>query len=325
MFGSKKISIIVPCYNEEQSVFSLYKIITEMFMGRLCQYDYDIIYVDDFSKDRTRDEIKKLCQKDKKHVKAVFNVSNFGFSRNVFSAITIADGDAAFLVFGDLQNPPELLPEFIDKWEKGSTVVIGQKQGSDERKIMCFMRKSYYEIIKILSDKSQIKQFNGFGLYDRKFIDILRQIDDMQPYLKQVVAEYAPDYDVVPYQQRVSNRGKSNFSFYRNYDFAMEGITSSTKKLMRLSTLCGVILGIFSAFYAISVIIKKLMNWTSYPFGMASITVGIFFLGAMQLFFIGILGEYILSINTKTLRRPRVIIDEKINFDDDQNSEGITG
>ena len=177
------------------------------------------------------------------------------------------------------------------------------------------MRSLYYEAINILSDKSQIKQFNGYGLYDRSFIEILRQIDDIQPYLKQVVAEYSPDYDTIYYQQRASNRGKSNFNFYKNYDFAMEGITSSTKKIMRLSTICGVTLGIFSFIYAISVIVKKIMNWDSYPFGMASMTVGIFFLGAMQLFFIGMLGEYILSINMKTLRRPRVVVAEKINFE----------
>lgn len=315
MHRSKKISVVVPCYNEEKSVFLLYETVAEMFRNKLCQYNYDLIFIDDYSKDKTREKIRELCEKDKEHVRAAFNVSNFGFSRNVFSALTMADGDAAFLVFGDLQNPPELLPEFIDKWEKGSKVIIGQKRGSNEGKFMCLMRKLYYDVIGILSDKSQIKQFNGFGLYDKEFINVLKQIDDVQPYLKQVIAEYASDYSIVPYQQKESNRGRSNFNFYRNYDFAMEGITSCTKKLMRLSTLCGVILGIFSAFYAISVIIKKILNWSSYPFGMASITVGIFFLGAMQLFFIGILGEYILSINTKTLKRPRVIIGEKINFE----------
>lgn len=325
MGKSKKISIIVPCYNEEKSVLSLCEIINKMFSDVLAKYHYEIIFVDDYSTDRTRKIVRELCEKDREHIKAVFNASNFGFSRNVFSALTMADGDAAFLVFGDLQNPPELLPQFVEKWEQGSKVVIGQKVGSDEGRFMRFMRKLYYEVIKVFSDKAQIKQFNGYGLYDKSFIDILKQIDDLQPYLKQVVAEYAPDYSVVPYEQKASGRGKSNFNFYRNYDFAMEGITSSTKKLMRCSTICGVGLGIFSAIYAISVIIKKLMNWDSYPFGMASITVGIFFLGAMQLFFIGILGEYILSINTKTLRRPRVVVEEKINFEmaDEEEKDDI--
>ena len=151
----KMISVIVPCYNEEKSVLQLHEIISQVFAKELLEYDYDIIYVDDYSKDKTRNQIKILCDCDKEHVKAVFNVTNFGFSRNVFSALSLADGDAAFLVFGDLQNPPELLPEFVREWEKGNKVVIGQKQGSDEKKIMRFMRSLYYEAINILSDKSQ--------------------------------------------------------------------------------------------------------------------------------------------------------------------------
>lgn len=320
MSGRKKICVIVPCYNEEHSIAILYEKVKRIFENELSGYDYEIIFTDDYSKDDTRTIIRQLCLMDKKHVKAVFNAANFGFSRNVFSSLQIADGDAAFLIFGDLQDPPELLPQFVKKWEDGDRVVIGQKNGSDEHWFMNSMRKMYYAIIGMLSDKTQIKHFNGYGLYDKSFITILRQIQDTQPYLKQVVAEYATDYGVVLYKQNISKRGKSNFNFYRNYDFAMEGITSSTKKLMRLSTLSGILLGLASAVYAISVIIKKLMNWNSYPFGMASITVGIFFLGAMQLFFIGILGEYMLSINTKTLKRPRVVVDEKINFDVEEES-----
>lgn len=314
----KKISVIVPCYNEENSIVLLYEKVKNIFENELSDYDYQITFADDYSKDNTRKIIRDLCAKDKEHVQAVFNAANFGFSRNVFSSLQMADGDAAFLVFGDLQDPPELLPQFIEKWELGDMVVIGQKTGSDENWLMNTMRRLYYTLINMFSDKTQIKHFNGFGLYDKNFISILKQIEDMQPYLKQVIAEYATDYGTVLYNQNISKRGKSNFNLYKNYDFAMEGITSSTKKLMRLSTFCGVLLGIGSAAYAISVIIKKLMYWDSYPFGMASITVGIFFLGAMQLFFIGILGEYMLSINMKTLKRPRVVVGEKINFGDEE-------
>lgn len=313
----KKICVLVLCYNEEKSVLQIYQLITEIFSTSLKYYDYDIVFVDDFSGDNTREIIRNLCEKDTGHVKAVFNAANFGLMRNTFSAFKMAEGDAAFLVFGDLQDPPQLLPQFIKEWEAGKKVVIGQKTGSNENKIMFFMRKLYYKVIDLFSDKSQIRQYTGFGLYDKSFVEVLNQIEDMQPYLKQVVSEYAPDYKVITYQQNRSNRGKSNFNFYKNYDFAMEGITSSTKKIMRLSTLSGALLGICSALYAVSVVIKKLIFWDSYPFGMASITVGIFLLGAMQLFFIGILGEYILSINAKTLKRPRVTIEEKINFKKD--------
>lgn len=315
----KKISVLVPCYNEEKSIFDLYNIITEVFKKELINYNYEIIFVDDYSKDNTRNMIRELCVKDAKHVKAVFNAANFGLLRNIFSSFKLADGDAMFLVFGDLQDPPELLPQFVEQWEKGYKVIIGQKKGSNENRVMFAMRKLYYSIIDILSDNPQVRQYTGFGLYDKSFVNVLTQIEDMKPYLKQVIAEYAPDYKVILYTQNVSTRGKSNYNFYKNYDFAMEGITSSTKKLMRLSTFLGVFLGICSAIYAISVAVQKLMNWNSYPFGMASITVGIFFLGAMQLFFIGILGEYMLSVNLKTLRRPRVVIEEQINFMDTEN------
>lgn len=309
-----KISVVVPCYNEEHSIRELYEVVSGMFTagGSLEEYDYELILADDYSKDRTREMIRQLCSEDR-HVRAVFNIANFGFSRNVFSALQEADGDAVFLVFGDLQDPPELLPAFVEKWKSGAKVVIGQKVESDESRIMSFMRRCYYSMIQKLSDKPQIAEFNGFGLYDRKFIDIVRQIDDVQPYLKTVVAEYAPDYEVVFYHHRMSER-KSNYNFYRNYDFAMQGLTSSTKKLMRVSTFLGLLLAIIGVIYAMSVLIRKLIFWDNFPAGTASIMVGVFLFGAMELFFIGILGEYMLSVNTRTMRKPRVVVDERINF-----------
>lgn len=314
MENRKKISLVVPCYNEEKTINQIYDIIKNMFLEKLHNYDYELIYVDDYSTDNTRDEIRLLCKSDN-HVKAVFNMSNFGFSRNVFSALQQGTGDATFLFFGDLQDPPELLPEFITEWEKGSRVVLGQKSKSEENRIMFSIRKLYYGVIDSLAETKQIRQCTGYGLYDKRFIDAIKQIDDLQPYLKTVVSEYAPNYTMVQYTQHKSGRGKSNFNFYRNYDFAMEGITSSTKKLMRMATFAGASLGILSVIYGIYVFVRKLIDWNSYPMGMASMSVGIFLLGSIQLFFIGILGEYVLSINTKSQRKPRVIIDEKIGFE----------
>ena len=315
----KKISVVVPCYNEENSIESLYQTMRQIFENQLHGYDYELILADDYSTDHTREIIRKLCKMDM-HVKAVFNMANFGFSRNVFSALQEATGDAAFLVFGDLQDPPELLPEFIAKWESGCKVVIGQKMASDEDKIMSLMRRGYYRIIRSLSEKPQIEEFNGYGLYDRKFLNILRDIQDVQPYLKTVVSEYAPDHGVILYHHHKSGRGKSNFNFYRNYDFAMEGITSSTKKLLRIATFLGAGLGFFSVVYAIYVFVKKLLFWNTYPLGQASIMIGVYLIGAIQLFFIGVLGEYMLSVNIRTMKKPRVVVDEKINF---QVSEDI--
>lgn len=316
----KKISIVVPCYNEEKSLVELHELVKNMFATQLSEYDYEIVFADDYSVDDTRSIIRQLCKEDSR-VKAVFNMANFGFSRNIFSSLKEATGDAVFLVFGDMQDPPELLPEFVSKWEKGSKVVIGKKKGSDEGAFMTFMRKQYYNLIDLISDKKQIRDYNGYGLYDKRFVDVLSGIEDLQPYLKAVISEYAPNYDYVEYQHHESKREKSNFNFYKNYDFAMEGVTSSTKKLMRISTFIGVTLGIISAIYAISVLIRKILFWDTFPLGTASIMIGVYMLGAIQLFFIGVLGEYMLSINVKTMKKPRVVVEERINFDKEDNEK----
>ena len=313
----KVISVVIPCYNEEKSVNDMYERLLKIFNEQLSSYAYEIIYVDDFSTDNTRKEIRKLCDIDK-HVKAVFNATNFGFHRNVFSSLTYGSGDAVFLLFGDLQDPPEMLPKFVEKWEEGKKVVIGQRSKSDEGKIMTFMRFLYYKIIDWFSDRKQISLFTGFGLYDREFTEVLSQIDDIQPYFKEVVAEYGMDIEIIKYEQAKSERGKSNFNFWRNYDFAMQGITSSTKLLMRLATFVAVIIGLVCIGIAVFVFINKILNWDTYPAGTATLIIGIFFLGAIQLFFIGILGEYILSRNGRVVKKPRVVIGEKINFEDEK-------
>lgn len=295
----------------------MYDRLTKLFSKQLSQYDYEIIYVDDYSPDNTREEIRKLCKGDR-HVKAVFNARNFGFNRNVFATMQYGTGDATFLIFGDLQDPPELLPQMVEKWEQGYKVVVGQKTKSEEPKLMYSLRTLYYNIIGKLSDSKQIQHFNGYGLYDKSFIDVMRQIDDPNPYLKGLVSEFGMNICVIPYEQAESLRGKSGFNFLKYYDVAMLGITSYTKILMRVATFIGVILGIFSVLLAIFVFVTKLLNWDAYPYGTASILIGVFFIGAVQLFFTGILGEYIISINTRSMRRPLVVVGEKINFDEEK-------
>lgn len=313
----KKISVTIPCWSEEKSVRQMYDRLTKLFSKQLSQYDYEIIYVDDYSPDNTREEIRKLCKGDR-HVKAVFNARNFGFNRNVFATMQYGTGDATFLIFGDLQDPPELLPQMVEKWEQGYKVVVGQKTKSEEPKLMYSLRTLYYNIIGKLSDSKQIQHFNGYGLYDKSFIDVMRQIDDPNPYLKGLVSEFGMNICVIPYEQAESLRGKSGFNFLKYYDVAMLGITSYTKILMRVATFIGVILGIFSVLLAIFVFVTKLLNWDAYPYGTASILIGVFFIGAVQLFFTGILGEYIISINTRSMRRPLVVVGEKINFDEEK-------
>ena len=310
----KTINVTIPCWSEEKSVRQMYDRLTKVFREQLPQYDYEIIYVDDYSPDHTRDEIQKICAEDKR-VKAVFNARNFGFNRNVFATMLYGKGDATFLIFGDLQDPPELLPVLVKKWEQGHKVVVGQKSRSEESKLMYSLRTVYYKLIGCLSDSKQIQHFNGFGLYDKAFIDVMRQIDDPNPYLKGLVSEFGMSICVVPYEQAESMRGKSGFNFLKYYDVAMLGITSYTKILMRIATFVGAVLGMISVFLALFVFINKLLNWDAYPIGTASILIGVFFIGAVQLFFIGILGEYILSINTRSMRRPLVVVGEKINFE----------
>lgn len=309
----KTISVVIPSYNEERSVEEMVDRLRAVFRDELPQYDYEIIFVDDFSTDGTRREVRRLAALDPR-VKGVFNARNFGFHRNIFSALTYGSGDATFMLFGDLQDPPENLPEFVRRWEAGDKVVVGQRRSSDEGWFMTILRRAYYTFIRWFSDTTQIARFTGYGLYDRAFSDILRQIDDVQPFFKAVVAEYGLDIAIVQYDQAKSARGRSNFNFLRNYDFAMQGLTSSTKLMMRFATFIAGIVAIVCLGVAVFVLINKLVNWDTYPAGEASVSVGIFLLGAVQLFFVGVLGEYILSINSRITRKPRVVVGEWVGF-----------
>lgn len=316
----KKISVTIPCWSEEKSIRQMYDRLVKVFREQLPQYDYEIIFVDDYSPDNTRAEIRKLCEEDK-HVKAVFNARNFGFTRNVFASLLYGTGDATFMLFGDLQDPPELLPQMVKLWEGGSKVVIGQRIKGNESKFMYAMRCLYYKLINLLGGSKQIEHFNGFGLYDRAFIEVLRQLDDPAPYLKGIVSEFAMEQSIIPYEQAASLRGKSGSNFLKNYDLALLGITSYTKVLMRAATFIGAGLGVISALFAIFILISKLLNWNAYPYGTATIIIGVFFIGAIQLFFTGILGEYILSINTRSMHRPLVVVGEKLNFEEEDKGE----
>lgn len=310
--------MVIPCYGEEKSVSLMYQRLKKVFDNQLSHYNYEIIFVDDHSPDDTWSEIEKVCNIDKR-VKGILNAKNFGFTRNVFFTLKQGIGDVTFMLFGDIQDPPELLPDFVQKWEEGYKVVVGQKIKSDESKIWYFLRSIYYNLIDRLAINKQIQHYNGYGLYDKSFISILKTLDDSAPYLKGIVSEFAMNPYILPYRQEESNRGSSGFNFFKLYDVAMLGITSYTKVLMRTATFVGGVLAITSIIFALFVFINKILNWETYPVGTASIIVGIFFIGAIQLFFIGILGEYILSINTRILKRPLVVVDKKINFDDGED------
>jgi glycosyltransferase involved in cell wall biosynthesis len=311
----KKISVVIPCYNDSNSVARMHECLTAVFKNELSNYDYEIIFVDDCSPDDTWTEIKKVCALDQKS-KGIHNATNFGFYRNVFSSMKYGDGDAVFMIFGDMQDPPEILPEFVKCWEAGCRVVVGSRSNTYNKKLIAFARKIYYKLVYILSHHKQVEGISGFGLYDRSFVNILHDIDDMQPVLTGIITEYVKNIEIIPVKQEKGGRAKSNLNFWGKYDGAMITITSYTKFLLRICTFFGIAIGILSLAFAVLVAILKLTNWYTYPLGIPSVTVGMFFLGAVQLFFLGVLGEYVLSINERSMKRPLVVVDERLNFED---------
>lgn len=313
---NKKISIVTPCYNEEANVREVWAMVKLEF-EKLGKYDYEHIFIDNHSKDNTLSILKELAAADK-NVKVIANSRNFGQIRSPYYGMLQATGDAVILLVADLQDPPSLLKDFIAKWEEGFKIVVGIKETSEESKAMFMIRKVYYGLITKLADSEVklLKNFTGFGLYDRKIMDIIKEINDPYPYLRGLVSEVGFDVAKIIYKQPVRRRGITSNNFYRLYDFAMLGITSHTKVPLRLATIGGFVLSIFSFVVALVYLIYKLLFWDRFEAGSAPIVIGIFFLFSVQLFFMGLLGEYILAIHTRVMNRPTVIEKERINFDD---------
>ena len=310
----KKVSVTVACYNEEANVVELYEAIKGVFETKLPEYDYQVLFTDNDSTDNTRALIRELCEKDPQHAAAIFNVRNFGSIRSSVYGLLQAEGDCVIKMCADFQDPPEMIEDFVRAWEQGHKIVLAIKKGSKENPLMFALRKIYYKLIRKISDIDHIDNFVGYGLYDRKFIEVLRELKDPMPYLRGIVAELGFKYHKLYYVQPKRKAGKSKFNFYRLYDYAMLGITSYSKIPLRLATFAGALVSIFSVIIGIVYLILKLINWNNFDAGMAPMLIGMFFLGAVQLLFIGIIGEYILNINTRVLNRPLVIEEERINL-----------
>lgn len=311
----KKISAIIPCYNDENSVHEMVLRLEKVF-EEISRYDYEIIFVDDCSPDSTWEKISEECEINKR-VKGVHNITNFGPTRNIFNSLSYGDGDATFLLMGDLQQPPEILSEFVKYWEDGYMAVSGIHENTEDRGVAAFGRKMYYRLMSTLSGHRTFPNSTGYGLYDRSIIESVRKIHNVQPYLPGLLAEYCGEIKIIPVRQENSKRGRSNQNFFKKYDQAMVGLTSYTKTLLRISTFIGCIVGIFAFVFSIVVFFMKLTHWDTYPMGIPSILIGIFFLGAVQLFFLGIMGEYILSINERSMDRPITVADRFLNFEED--------
>lgn len=308
----KKISILIPSFNEEKNIMAVYSAVTQE-MKKLLGYDYEVLFIDNASTDATQNILESISAKDKK-TRCIFNARNFGFSNSQFYGLLQTSGDCAILLYADLQEPVEMISTFVGEWEKGYKIVIGQKTSSKENRVMYFIRSLYYKIIKKFSTVDQIEHFTGFGLYDKSFIDILRDLEDPAPFLRGLVAELGSRLKRIPYEQQLRHGGKSSFNLYRLYDLAMLSITSYTKIGIRLAVFLGAIAGFFSVVIGVLYLILKLLYWDKFPAGTAPMLIGMMFLGAVQLFFIGMIGEYILTINTRLMKRPLVIEEKRINF-----------
>lgn len=317
----KTISIVVPCFNEEENVVPMSEAVIGIFNKELPDYDYELIFIDNDSQDKTRPLLRKLCENNPK-IKAIFNAKNFGQFKSPYYGLLQATGDCGILVAADFQDPVEMIPKFVKEWENGYKIVSGIKTSSKENKIMYFLRTCYYKMIKKLSDVEQIEHFTGFGLYDKKFIQVLRDLDDPTPFLRGIVAELGYRRKDIPYEQPKRKAGKSSNNFYRLYDGAMLSITSYTKAGLRLATFFGSICSVISMGIAIIYLVMKLIYWDMFIAGTAPILIGMFVLGSIQLFFIGLLGEYILTINSRVMKRPLVVEEERINFEEDKSSDG---
>ncbi len=309
----KTISIVIPCYNEEENVQALADALREMFRRDLPGYRYELLFIDNDSGDSTREIIRRLCAEDK-GVKGIFNARNFGQFNSPYYAMLQTSGDCTVLMAADFQDPVEMIPRYVAEWESGYKIVIGVKKSSQENKFMYWLRSCYYKTIRWLSDVEQIEQFTGFGLYDARFIEVLRRLDDPTPFLRGIVAELGFKRKEIPYEQPRRRAGKTSNNFYRLYDAAMLSVTSYTKAGLRIATFIGGFSCLGSFFVAFIYLVMKLIWWDRFPAGMAPILIGMLFLGSVQIFFIGMVGEYVLSINQRIMRRPLVVEEERINF-----------
>ena len=310
----KTISIMIPTYNGEENVAEIYRAVRDEIKGELPAYDYEILFIDNKSQDRTRDIIRRICQEDHK-VKAIFNVKNFGQFSSPYYGILQTSGDCTITMCADFQDPVEMIPKFVAEWEKGYKIVIGRKTKSRERPIMYFLRSCYYKLIKKMSSCEQIEQFTGFGLYDASFVQTMRKLKDPTPFIRGIVAELGPERKEIEYTQPQRRAGKTHNNWYTLFDAAMLSFTSYTKVGMRLATFSGFIIAFLSFLVGLGFLIAKLVSWDSFTAGYAPTVIAIFFMGGLQLAFLGFLGEYVMAMNTRIMNRPLVVEEERLNFE----------
>lgn len=309
----KFISVVSGCYNEENNVRELYNRVCRVLAEQLPEYAFEFIIIDNASKDDTVKVLKEIAASDKR-VKVIVNNRNFGHVRSPYHAMLQATGDAVIFLASDLEDPPELIPQFVRKWEEGYKLVLAQKNSSDEFFAFHLVRKFYYYLVNRLSDVPLVKNVTGFGLYDQKVIEDIRKIGDPYPYFRGMICDLGYEQFLIPFRKPVRKHGFSKNNFYTLYDLAILGITNHSKVPLRLAVFGGIGMGALSFLIGFAYLIYKLLFWNNFTVGTAPVVIGIFFLGAVQLFCMGLLGEYIGSIHTQVLKRPPVIEKERINF-----------
>jgi len=309
----KVISILTPCYNEEANVEELYRRVrTEMV--KLGKYRYEHVFIDNSSQDRTVAVLKSIAAHDH-NVKIIVNARNFGHIRSPMHAFLQAQGDCVIGIVADFQDPPELIPQMLAKWEEGYSMVLCIKRTSEENPVMFWIRKKFYQTVQRLSTIETFENFTGFGLYDRKVVEAVRSFGDPYPYFRGMIAEIGLPHFELPYDQPARKRGITKNNFYTLYDIAMLGVTNLSKVPLRFVTFLGFAGAAFSLLTGLAYLVYKLMFWANFTVGIAPLVIGLFFLGSVQLLAMGILGEYIGSIHTQVQNRPYAIEKERINFE----------
>jgi dolichol-phosphate mannosyltransferase len=306
------LSIVTPCYNEEENVEELYRRI-KAAIAPMTQYDFEILIIDNASEDGTAAKVKRIAAVDPT-VKLIINTRNFGHIRSPYYGIIQSTGAATIYLASDLQDPPEIIPDFIREWEKGYKLVMAIKPISKGNALVHSLRKSYYRVLDGISDISLLSDSTGFGLYDRAVLDHIRKINDPYPYLRGLICELGYEIKTIPFEQPRRLRGISKNNLYTLYDIAMLGVVSHSKVPIRIAAFLGFLLGTLSVLAALVYLVLKLMYWDQFPVGVAPIVISVFFLFGVQFMFVGILGEYIGSIHTYVQRRPTVVEKERINF-----------
>lgn len=304
---------MTPCFNEEANVYDVYSAIKDIFDGELSSYNYEHVFIDNSSSDRTVEKLREIAQKDKR-VKVIVNVRNFGQNRSPYYGVLQCEGDAVIPLAADLQEPVSLIPEFVKKWEEGYGIVVGIKEKSAENRLMFLVRKIFYNLIKSISDAEHIANFTGYGLYDKKFVETLRTLDDPYPYFRGLVAELGSARAEIKYTQEKRKKGKTSNNFFSLYDVAMLGFVNHSKLPLRLASFIGFFVSIISLIIAAIYLVDKLMHWNDFNAGTAPLVIGLFFFSSIQLIFIGVMGEYISAIYTKVRNHPLVVEKERINF-----------